>query len=219
MAMTNAERQAKWREALKAKARAGVNGDDAFRAKLRGMFPRSWAAWGVTNENDVAKMNAARDAIFQMSDGALSDWLSHALVALHADKCREIEEAKPAVKPKRSKATTVSNKPPLVTAASTKAKGRRAAQVTDDEIKRDVDKAWSQWEPYLNVLPGKLHIFSPARRRQFFYDTIINALEKQEGLSRAQAEEAAPRYWAYAMSRLPEASRAEYSSIDESDGK
>lgn len=91
MAMTNRERQTKWREGLKAKAAVSQSFEEALRAKMREMRPSNWAEYGFEQEDkDIAQ--AAADAMLAMTDKELSEWFFECTYlsdrCLH-DKCCE----------------------------------------------------------------------------------------------------------------------------------
>ena len=90
MAMTNRERQAKWRQNLRAKAAAGVSIDDAFREKLRSVFPKDWSEWGEEDEGRFSVLDQARDEFLGMSDDELTKWFSEAVEAWHESRCLKI---------------------------------------------------------------------------------------------------------------------------------
>jgi hypothetical protein len=73
MSMTNAERQARWRDRLRAKA-AGQSFEDAMRAKMRELAPKDWGAFCFDDDADVADAKAALDAMLAMTDKELEDW-------------------------------------------------------------------------------------------------------------------------------------------------
>jgi hypothetical protein len=88
MAMTNAERQAKWREKLKTQAAGGQKFEDALRAKMRAIILELLDDYEA--EDDAWHLyNAGYEAISSWSDEELNEWLFDHIVNLVEAKGRQ----------------------------------------------------------------------------------------------------------------------------------
>jgi hypothetical protein len=91
MAMTNSERQAKWRASLKQKAAIGLTLEDALRKCIGEGFPEDIRAW--TYEDDKPEhVEAAKAAILSLDKAELEKWFKERLLALFDDQMLKVTD-------------------------------------------------------------------------------------------------------------------------------
>lgn len=122
MAMTNAERQAKWKAKLRAQAAGAVSFEAALRDKLKSLFPGDWSEWGFEggDSTDMAKEAAA--AMLAMTDQELEEWMLDSIGDLHSKKYREISSER--------------QRQAKIEAKKAAAEAKRTAKKNDREIQR-----------------------------------------------------------------------------------
>lgn len=92
-----------------------------------------------------------------------------------------------------------------------KRKAKRAASanaartdITDEEIRRNLDKHWEKWPPILSdAEEGSVHLLAPDARKAMFFDAVRKGLAAK-GFAAKAIDDIAQRFWREALSRLGE---------------
>ncbi|HEY8126216.1 MAG TPA: hypothetical protein VIF88_12460 [Methylocystis sp.] len=84
------------------------------------------------------------------------------------------------------------------------AKNKKAdADMTDKEIRRELDTCWEEWRKWLaDAEPGKWNLFSAEARKNYFFETVRKAMKDERKYSAQTIESIASRFWSEALSRL-----------------
>lgn len=94
MAMTNSERQARWRARLKDQAAKNARMQDVFRDYMRALLQSEDRLAACADEDEAEIRRKATEALLAQSDEQLTEVLNALIFAWHDDECLTLTHAR-----------------------------------------------------------------------------------------------------------------------------